>query len=33
MLGELIVWLCLTLPVLYILLNIKWRAILEWIFS
>ncbi len=33
MLGELIAWLCVTTPVAYLLCELNWEAILEWIFS
>lgn len=31
MLGELIIWLCIATPVLYITLNLNWKAVKRWI--
>jgi hypothetical protein len=33
MLGELLIWLGIMMPLSYLILNLNWRGLLEWIFS
>ena len=33
MLGELLIWLGIMMPMSYLILNFNWEVILEWIFS
>jgi hypothetical protein len=33
MLGELIIWLCISTPIIWILCELNWEGFLEWIFS